>query len=1019
MTEYQSLDCLHSSIQDIEDLNAHKYRNITYLRIINSDALSSMKGLSKFGMLIDVNLSANIIEKIEDVTSLRLLQRLDLSCNKIRVITGLKALPHLTQLNLSGNKIVSIAPLEEMCGPHSKLKEVDLSGNNLYNIRELTLLESCVSLSSIRFHQDEEFSNLFCQKWIEYVNYIKKLKLNEEFRIDGTIFAEFKSKKVDMDQAKKMAGIKHSDMNVTNEQNADSNARLSPPVKQPGYLPNKDVKVPVPPSNVRNQLYPKKTEIVLNPPKSGPLRVRGTGIESVDTVTRKVPIPNRNSSSGSRSPNRTNLPIINVIEPPPLVQNQPQTTNDSVQNLRIPIYPIPNITQPPSQPAALQSEFIKLLGETDKLREEIRTMKDKVDRVETEKRELESRVAASLRTEERQRHLINEIDKTRDLLRDAQLDLEDLEESLAHEKKIRNQLEGEITEIKAREKEQSRRMDEALRKNVELIKEIEFANKETIMSKEEAGKLTGQVTELRRVIKGYEANLQNSHAESLKNNEIAIIRIEDLNVRLRESETKIAELKSQLTSSNKEKKDFYEEKVKLEASISNQLEAMSMSHRQEVNKMEKEYDQKMANMKENHSEQLSQAAISQENALNTLEAEFKTIVVNMTDKSRKQGEENKNLKNALSDSIKRTRELEELLVEMGAVVEGVRKEMRDKKQAQKQPQKQLESVPLSEYSRIREELHAKTKSVAEAESKLLGMKQEFDRLTKQIESSDNIVADLKKLIGEKEKDMGILNKENHLLKVKIQEQVEVVKRIEHKFNTLENHQKIDEKAMEEELEAVKTDLRIKAQLMNEKVAENEKLKSEISSKENQLAFELVRKSEVEENCNNRIEIAEMEYQKLKVKYQKKDQLLDEYEAQIESLSTDLENTENMVKRLRTELLEKGKIAEECYNRLNQIQAEKRLFEESQVGPLRDLERKLEAMSESIRQKDQRIRDLESAGREIEKVLKDRIKSVEEGNKMLLSDNATKEREIKALLNEISKQKKLAQENLANLTKIFS
>ena len=42
------------------------------------------------------------------------------------------------------------------------------------------------------------------------------------------------------------------------------------------------------------------------------------------------------------------------------------------------------------------------------------------------------------------------------------------------------------------------------------------------------------------------------------------------------------------------------------------------------------------------------------------------------------------MKNALSDSIKRTRELEELLVEMGAVVEGVRKEMRDKKQAQKQ-----------------------------------------------------------------------------------------------------------------------------------------------------------------------------------------------------------------------------------------------------------------------------------------------------------------------------------------------
>jgi Leucine-rich repeat (LRR) protein len=52
-----------------------------------------------------------MIERIENLSSLRFLKKLDMSANRIRVISGLKGLYSLEELNLSGNKIVSLANL--------------------------------------------------------------------------------------------------------------------------------------------------------------------------------------------------------------------------------------------------------------------------------------------------------------------------------------------------------------------------------------------------------------------------------------------------------------------------------------------------------------------------------------------------------------------------------------------------------------------------------------------------------------------------------------------------------------------------------------------------------------------------------------------------------------------------------------------------------------------------------------------------------------------------------------------
>jgi len=985
--EYQSLDCLATSIQEIQDLNSGPYRSITTLRIINSDTLASMKGIGRFELLLEANLSANVISRIEDLSALRLLQRLDLSCNRIRVLTGVKGLPHLSHLNLSGNKIASLRPLEEACQAGSRLAFVDLSGNALHDLKELALLPKLASLKSLVLHQDEEFSNPFCANWAGYVNTVKKLALREDFEVDHKHFADFKALNPEIQ------GLLRSPPGEPLRARPGREGQSASP-----DLPQRDSGQPAKPKPAaREEPAPK-------PRGAAGLEVLGR------TLDRDYPARDRPALP---------QPVPEKPAPRPAPQPQAFSQTGPQQHPRLPPAAPGQELQRPQASSGLQSEFTKLLGETDQLRETVKSLKESLASLERDKRELEGRLAAGMRAEERTRALAAEVERARSLLRDAQSDLEDLAESLAHEKKMRQQSEAEVAELKAREASLAKRIDDSLKRNVELTKDIEFASKETSKSREEAAQLAGQVAELRRVLKSYESNLQSSHNESMKSNEIAIIRIEDLSTRLRELESKHGELKAQHSQLLEQKNLLFEEKVRLEASLENQIHALAMDHKQQLAAVEEDSRDKLQALKSLHADQLSQAAVAQENALSGLEAEFKSMIVNLTDKHKKSQEENRQLREELGRSASRIKELEELLIEMGAVIDGVRRDVKEKQRQESEKPKPQDSVPLQEYIKSRDALNLKAKECIEAEARLKAALEEAERRNRSLQQAEAQLDSLRQEAAAKDKQIAELRRENQTLHTKIDEHAEIVRRIEAKFSALENQRKLDDKLSEDEFESLKTDLRIKSQLLNERVAENERLKGELANKENLLALELMRKSEIEEACQSRVELEKLEYQKLRAKYQKKDQLLDEYEAQIEALQADLEAADKANKSLKQDLLDKGKLAEECLRRLEALQSHKRQFEENQAVSIGDLQRTVEELNASLRQRDARAKELEAAAREQEKLFREKLRVLEDGNKILLQDNLVKEREVVTLLNEIAKQKKLAKENLANLTRIFS
>lgn len=89
---------------------------------------------------MEINLSSNVIERMEEFDHLKFLRKLDLSSNKIRVINGIKGLTNLLSLNLAGNKIATLEPLLQLTPANYKLKQLDLSDNSLYNLAEIEIL---------------------------------------------------------------------------------------------------------------------------------------------------------------------------------------------------------------------------------------------------------------------------------------------------------------------------------------------------------------------------------------------------------------------------------------------------------------------------------------------------------------------------------------------------------------------------------------------------------------------------------------------------------------------------------------------------------------------------------------------------------------------------------------------------------------------------------------------------------------------------------------------------------------
>lgn len=1071
-----------------------------------------------FELLQDLNLSANVIEKMEDLSPLKMLTTLDLSSNKIRVINGVRALTRLMNLNLSGNKISSMQPLECFIGSGSKLADVDLSGNLLHNLTELQIVPKIGSLRKITFHVDEDFSNPFCDDYTKYMGALKSLSCLPSLQIDGTHFQDlglWKPETQDLlkdpfkDEIAFQEKRKHKQRTLTNPQlhSIAQSPNLTDEYdyeEQGGQQFRKSsIKLPFSRTAQRANERQKKGVTINHLPQepdqesfsfdpTTPLAVTGVQLQNQRSSSqeRESPIESginsrRQSKSNSRSRNPREVSKIsergiksrkdqskspNTTKPTALLQKQRDALRRDVENMKMQGDDIilnqnstlqnslqqsnlegleqrASVLLNKSRPAAenplsriqtgpaflatggkfanseknLQTEFVALLDEVERLRESVNDLNHQNERLQHEKKELEEQLKSSFREEEKTRSITQELDNARKMLRDTHDDIEKLRDDNQVMARQNDRLENEIRDLRHKESDYGKRVEESLKKSAELAKELETCRLEERQSKEEASGLKAQVSELRRVVKSYETTLQSSHSESLKNNEIAIIRIEDLTSRLRETESKCAELKSELAHNQEAKLASMEEKIKLEASLSNQLQALKLNHESAISALEEEHKVKIEDLKVSHAAIIREINESQIKENGKKDSTHKEEISKLKEQISNLQDDNSKEKHSLNKAVRKNQDLEGLLEEMGQVVHSVRVELKEKKKHDQIKTTEIETIKMTNQKKKQLE-----EDCDKLRAKVATLEEEISSLSKNLAIETNKASSLQKdlsktllLLEEKDNSLSTFKKENQNLRAKVEEQAQVVSSIEAKFDRIEDQRRVSQETQERVVDDLRAELQIKAQILSQKHRELEELKADLTSKDMLLTKESQKVQELQDIQEQTLELERTEFKKLEVKYLKKDTLLDEYENQLQLLKEEINQKEKNLGILRNQLSEKGKLAEEMVQKVENLYGEKSLFEGKFESKIQSLEDTVTNLTFVGGKKDAKIKQLERDFVKLEGDMSQIVAQLEAENKTLKKESDIKTDEIKLLLTEIDKQKKAARENLQALTKMFT
>jgi len=310
--------------------------------------------------------------------------------------------------------------------------------------------------------------------------------------------------------------------------------------------------------------------------------------------------------------------------------------------------------------------------------------------------------------------------------------------------------------------------------------------------------------------------------------------------------------------------------------------------------------------------------------------------------------------------------------------------------------------------KLREDLQTKV-VVNQDKTKDLAIKLEQMKI-----QNSTLISDINNL----EKESSILRRENYNLNLRIEEQNDIVSRIEGKFKQIETSNSEELLQMQSKLEDAQNELRVRSSVLDSKNKEVEQLRVKISAKENEIIREKQKRDDLAREYNLLEQKLESERSKLQDKIDKRTKLLDDYEAQIEDQQMEAETLKSQNQTYKDHLKQKSDAIDECFQELKKLGEAKKSIElelnkkEAANNHLR------EQIIREIELKNARIAELENGIFEIKVAYEDSIKKLENRNKELLKDNKEKEEEIRTLIVEFEGQKKKFKDNIAKFQDMF-
>lgn len=134
----------------VSDLSTLPIRENLCILNLHANHIRRIQNISHACFLVHLDLSSNQIKTIENLSPLVRLRSLNLSCNCIRQVSGLSGLHCLISLDLSYNCLEKLDGFGEVHGPQYQLRCVRLHGNQVAAADEVShSLVGCQSLQSL------------------------------------------------------------------------------------------------------------------------------------------------------------------------------------------------------------------------------------------------------------------------------------------------------------------------------------------------------------------------------------------------------------------------------------------------------------------------------------------------------------------------------------------------------------------------------------------------------------------------------------------------------------------------------------------------------------------------------------------------------------------------------------------------------------------------------------------------------------------------------------------------------
>ena len=312
-----------------------------------------------------------------------------------------------------------------------------------------------------------------------------------------------------------------------------------------------------------------------------------------------------------------------------------------------------------------------------------------------------------------------------------------------------------------------------------------------------------------------------------------------------------------------------------------------------------------------------------------------------------------------------------------------------------------------------------TTLVEKLERDLEDLKIENKKLQRKVSESQNRDESTIKELEAKEKDISLLKRENYSLNLQLEEQADFVKRIEQKFKNLESNNIEEINELQEKYRELNDESSVTKTIIKDKTAQIEELKVDLSAKESELERQYRVQDDLKRGYEDKILLLEEEQEKLLKKADKSKMLMDDYETKIDEQYEKIEELRTQKKALKESILAKSKVMDQCLVQIQELKKEKIDRENEDINRIDELEEYKVEYEAAIENKDARIGELESGLNELKRAYEGRIRSLEAEKGALQEDNFVKEEEIKTLIFEIEKQKKMAKKNLKKLTQMFS